>query len=323
MTDGQLRISPSQLFPTPLSVAAGAMLHFASFGILKDLHAWQVLDIFPAHFAGGGVSRRGLSGHGCSRTGSADGIGFRLVASALAVHARSRQAAESSCPLPADRYALLRHHGVDVSDPVSHAADALRHATARLGGASLALPCPASRHRNVRVRPCARVSPASLRRLSASHQPTIRTLSPALGLVVLGLGKRPTARFPHREPGGLGAVYRAAAQPTPLVVLLLAGNDPQRCFFHFRSTNLDRAAVQQIRAAYRSSRRPGRTNRACRTARGDADPATTHVRDEGQREDHAVERLCRWLWRDQARCRLGHDHGAHDYAADAICLWTR
>ena len=89
----------------------------------------------------------------------------------------------------------------------------------------------------------------------------VRPVHPRLGLLVLGLDQRRIARLRAGRHCHLGAVWRHAPQPAPLVVLLLAG-----VCAHGRIPDVHRAAghradVLPVRAAGRKAARAGRRDR--------------------------------------------------------------
>ena len=192
----------------------------------------------------------------------------RLLPSAAAIHPAARQARKGVRALPAERHALLRDHGLELPGPVPDAADPLR-------------------------RPAAQ--PGDQRHLASALLQAVIVMS--LFVLVLQLTQLPFDAYDHHislqyglsvQHWGswfgdwgkgllLGMLFasilgwilyaRVAPQPAPLVVLLLAGDHPHCRYRPVRRAGLDRAAVQQIRAAHRSSRRPGSADRASRASR--------------------------------------------------------
>ncbi len=69
-----------------------------------------------------------------------------------------------------------------------------------------------------------------LRYLQRTHQHQVRPLGTKLGIMVRRLGQRAAAGLHLRQRPGLDSVRGIAPQPAPLVVLLLAGADPDRRF---------------------------------------------------------------------------------------------
>ena len=134
--------------------SARAMLNFASFAAAKGRSCvGNLRTLFLTDFDRCSFCVTVLPAAAIGPTGLANRSELGCLASPPAIHAASRQAAESVRPLPAQRHAVLRYHGMGFASPVPHAADAFRRAAAGLGGARLALPHPASRHRDVAVRP--------------------------------------------------------------------------------------------------------------------------------------------------------------------------
>ena len=123
----------------------------------------------------------------------------RFIPSAAAIHPAARQAGESLRTLPAERHTLFRDHGVELSGALPHAADQVRCAATQPGNHGISISSAAGRHCDVAVRACTSIDSASVRQLRPPCQSEVRALGAALGLVVLGLGKRPAAGVSIRQ----------------------------------------------------------------------------------------------------------------------------